>query len=226
MLAGAFVPEPDGIDRVQWAADWRSRISELEEKAFVDAIRSVVAKGLGGEERKRLMGEVWKYVAQAKADGRLDAVEQMSVLVRTAAETGAWQPPTAPVSNLHLLVHDEVQQLGDNGLRFRGQLGVDVGVFVTSGQSTAAIRREAAGWGANKPPEGWGNKPGKGIGYMSGTWHSHRHGPVIGVDAASHWPWQRRTDLPLYKFGEQAQWLRIPFAGAENLTTVLYPIQG
>lgn len=142
----------------------------------------------------------------------------------TALKDGSIRFDHAPRSNLHLLVHENPKRSPDR-LDFKGQLGVDLALYVATGQDTAAAAINDFGWGnATRPPDFPPfDEPRSALPWMGGQWHSHRHGPVIGRDVRL--PGDTSSKLPEYKFGEQAQWVSIPFAGKRDLAFILYPVR-
>lgn len=132
-----------------------------------------------------------------------------------------------PRANVHLLALDNPKRSADR-MDFKGQLDSDIAVFVATGQDLTKADVNWFGWGHNKRPSDFAQIAPDDRGrerllpWMSGDWHSFRHGFVIGRDVrpAS----DKNSNLPPYAFGEMAQWLSVPFGGKDDLTMVLYPV--
>jgi len=149
--------------------------------------------------------------------------------IRAAIEGGGFQFNHEPVAQFHLLTHENPDRSADR-LAFKGQLGTDLLLYVATGQDATKADVRWAGWGHAKRPEGYPTRPdSKGVAsplpWFGGQWHSFRHGPVIGRDVRLPDDTDPgRASLPVWKFGEAAQWVSLPLQGKENLTTVLYPM--
>jgi hypothetical protein len=141
-----------------------------------------------------------------------------------ALKDGSIRFDHAPRSNLHLLVHDNPKRSPDR-LDFKGQLGVDLTLYVATGQDASTADINDFGWGNSTRPPDFPpfDEPRSARPWMGGQWHSHRHGPVIGRDVRL--PGDTSSKLPEYKFGEQAQWVSLPFAGKRDLAFMLYPVR-
>ncbi len=181
--------------------------------------------GAGPEAAQRLVA----VARQAAATRRTTPVrlerDAPAVLaaIDEALRSGAIKFSHAPRSNLHLLVHENPRRSRDR-LDFKGQLGVDLALFVATGQDASAADINGFGWGhAVRPedhPKGDDRNPHP---WMGGQWHSHRHGPVIGRDVRL--PGDKSSSLPEYRFGEHCQWVSLPFGGKRDLAVVLYPVR-
>jgi hypothetical protein len=141
-----------------------------------------------------------------------------------ALKDGSIKFSHAPRSNLHLLVHENPRRSADR-LDFKGQMGVDLALYVATGQDAATADINGFGWGHATRPDDFpkADDPRNALPWMGGQWHSYRHGPVIGRDVRL--PGDKSSPLPEYKFGEHCQWVSLPFGGKRELAVVLYPVR-
>jgi hypothetical protein len=158
-------------------------------------------------------------VDAAERRGRLAPV---NAALDAAFRDGGIKFSHAPRSNLHLLVHENPKRSADR-LDFKGQLGVDLALYVATGQDAASADINDFGWGHPKRPDDFAKIPESTgtLPWMGGQWHSYRHGPIIGRDVRL--PGDTTSSLPEYKFGEHCQWVSLPFGGKRDLAIVLYP---
>jgi hypothetical protein len=153
----------------------------------------------------------------------------LQVKLRELLEAGEFKFSHEPQFQAHLYVHDN-PKISANRIDFKGQKGVDLALFVATGQDLSKGDLRASGWGHNIRPEGYPfsvNNNGEKIpfNWFGGRWHSFKHGFVIGRDVRlpdDNDP--ARASLPVWKFGEATQWLSLPFGGKDDMTTVLYPV--
>jgi hypothetical protein len=153
----------------------------------------------------------------------------LAAKIKSLIEAGAFEFNHQPQAQFHLLAHENPVRTKDR-FTFKGQMGGDIVLYVATGQDPSKADIRWAGWGHNRRPEGFPTRPdGKGgkspAPWFGGQWHSYRHGLVLGRDIRTRDDTDpARASLPLWTFGEAAQWVSLPFEGKENLTTILYPV--
>ena len=192
---------------------------------FAELERYLLLFGASPESAKSLVAEARKCVQPGREE--TPAIADFPAL-KSALATAlpGFKFSHAPRANLHLLARPNPKSSASL-MDFEGQMDSRILVYCSTGQNLASANLNGFGWGHNKrpadfpPPRAVSGKE-QLLPWNGGPWHSHRHGFELGKDVAL--ATDSQSNLPLYAFGEAAQWLSIPFGQSKNLSVVLYPL--